>query len=216
MLKDIKTDDQEKKLQIVSEHVPVSVSIFSNVPDYDDKPIFLCSDKPSKLINKFIQTILKISLKAKSINQAKYANIIEFLDAYVNNIQNDYDRFKTKNGSIDTYDEKQLKLLNKHETSLKIASSLKSQFENWYLALPILSFNGAKYDINLMKQYLHKSLEDCGEFVSFSIKKANSYMSIKTQHLQFFDIRSYLAPNYSYDAFIKAYKCKLEKGFFFI
>ena len=128
--------------------------------------------------------------------------------------ENDYDKFKTKNGSIDTYDEKQLKLLNRHETALKIALSLKSQFENWYLALPVLSFNGAKYDINLMKQYLHKSLEDCGEFVSFSIKKANSYMSIKTQHLQFLDIRSYLAPNYSYDAFIKAYKCKLENGFF--
>jgi hypothetical protein len=52
-----------------------------------------------------------------------------------------------------------------------------------------------------MKQYLHKSLEDCGEIVSFAIKKANSYMSLKTQHLQFLDIRSYLAPNYSYDAF---------------
>ena len=39
-------------------------------------------------------------------------------------------------------------------------------------------------------------------------------MSLKSQHLQFLDIRSYLAPNYSYDAFIKAYKCKLEKGFF--
>ena len=39
-------------------------------------------------------------------------------------------------------------------------------------------------------------------------------MSLKTQHLQFLDIRSYLAPNYSYDEFIKAYKCKLEKGYF--
>ncbi len=64
-----------------------------------------------------------------------------------------------------------------------------------------------------MKQYLHKSLEDHGETVSFSIKKANPYMSLKTQHLQFLDIRSYPAPNYSYDAFIKAYECKLEKGF---
>ncbi len=80
--------------------------------------------------------------------------------------------------------------------------------------MPVLSFNGSKYDINLMKQYLHKSLEDCGEEVSFTIKKANAYMSLKTQHLQFLDIRSYLAPNYSYDAFIKAYKCKIEKGFF--
>ena len=65
-----------------------------------------------------------------------------------------------------------------------------------------------------MKKFLHKALEDHGEFVSFSIKKANSYMSLKTKHLQFLDIRSYLAPNYSYDEFIKAYKCKLEKGFF--
>ena len=54
-----------------------------------------------------------------------------------------------------------------------------------------------------MKQYLHKSLEDCGETVSFAIKKANAYMSLKTQHLQFLDIRSYLAPNYSYDALFK-------------
>ena len=80
--------------------------------------------------------------------------------------------------------------------------------------MPVLSFNGSKYDINLMKQYLHKSLEDCGEIISFAIKKANAYMSLKTQHLQFLDVRSYLAPNYSYDAFITAYKCKLEKGFF--
>ncbi len=40
MLKQIETKDDEKKLQIVSEHVPVSVSIFSNVPEYDNKPIF--------------------------------------------------------------------------------------------------------------------------------------------------------------------------------
>ena len=214
MLKQIKTDDETKKLQITSEHVPVSVSIFSNVPDYDDKPIFLCNNKPHKLIDQFIKTILRISLKAKSINQIKYAGIIEFLDAYVNNIQNDCERFKTKNGPAEKYDDKQIKLLKNHEIAVVRATSLKAQFENWYLALPVLSFNGAKYDINLMKQYLHKSLEDYGESVSFSIKKANSYMSLKTQHLQFLDIRSYLAPNYSYDAFIKAYKCKLEKGYF--
>ena len=79
--------------------------------------------------------------------------------------------------------------------------------------MPVLSFNGSKYDINLMKQYLHKSLEDCGEEVSFTIKKANAYMSLTTQHLQFLDVRSYLAPNYSYDAFIKLINVKLKKDF---
>ncbi len=49
-------------------------------------------------IHEFIQTILKISLKAKSINEIKYNGIITFLDAYVNNIQNYCDRFKERNG----------------------------------------------------------------------------------------------------------------------
>jgi len=214
MLKNIETQDNEKKLKITSEHVPVSVSIFSNVPEYDIKPIFICDSNPKKLIKYFVQNILKISLKAKSINENKYDHIIKFLDAYVSNNQKDLDNFKTKNGPSDIYDDKQLKSLERYENSVKNATSLKSQFENWYLAMPVLSFNGSKYDINLMKQFLHKSLEDCGEEVSFTIKKANAYMSLKTQHLQFLDVRSYLAPNYSYDAFIKAYKCKIEKGFF--
>ena len=63
-----------------------------------------------------------------------------------------------------------------------------------------------------MKKYLHKSLNDVGETVTFAIKKANSYMSLKTQHLQFLDIRSYLAPNYSYDALLKHINVPLKRG----
>ena len=63
MLKNIETTDAHKKLQVISEHVLVSVSIFSDVPDYDNKPIFLCNNKPDKLFHEFIETILKISLK---------------------------------------------------------------------------------------------------------------------------------------------------------
>jgi hypothetical protein len=41
MLMKIEIKDTEKKLQITSEQMPVSVSIFSNVPEYDNKPIFI-------------------------------------------------------------------------------------------------------------------------------------------------------------------------------
>jgi hypothetical protein len=40
------------------------------------------------------------------------------------------------------------KLLVNYENNVKNATSLKNQFENWYLAMPVLSFNGSKYDIN--------------------------------------------------------------------
>jgi hypothetical protein len=47
MLKNIEIKDNEKKLKIISEHVPVSVSIFSN-PKYDNKSIFICDSNPKK------------------------------------------------------------------------------------------------------------------------------------------------------------------------
>ena len=90
------------------------------------------------------------------------------------------------------------------------------RFENWCSVIPVVSFNGSKYDINLMKQYLHQSLNNYSQKVDFAIKGTNTYMSLKTENLQFLDIRSYSAPNYSYDAFIKAYKCTLEKSNFFL
>ena len=40
------------------------------------------------------------------------------------------------------------KLLTKFESKVNNAMGLKKQFENWYMVLPILSFNGSKYDIN--------------------------------------------------------------------
>ena len=52
--------------------------------------------------------------------------------------------------------------------------------------MPASPFHGYKYDINSMKQYLHKSLEDCGEAVSFT----NVKYKLKTLRLQFLDIRS--------------------------
>ncbi len=106
------------RLQIVSEHVPVSVSIFPNVPEYDDKPIFICGREPKKIIKNFVKNILKISLKAKSINENKYSQIITFLDAYVDNNQNDLDKFQERNEPSNIYDDKQLKLLVNYENKV--------------------------------------------------------------------------------------------------
>ncbi len=73
---------------------------------------------------------------------------------------------KEGNGPSNVYDDKQLKSLAYYESLVKNATSLITQFNSWYQTMPVLSFNGSKYDINLMKQFLHKSLEDCGEEIS--------------------------------------------------
>jgi hypothetical protein len=51
--------------------------------------------------------VLNISLKAESNNTIKNANIIELLDAYVNHIQNDIDRYKERNGTPEKYNDTQ-------------------------------------------------------------------------------------------------------------
>jgi hypothetical protein len=56
-----------------------------------DNSVFLCNSEPRKLIQQFVQTILKNHMK----------------------------------------------------TMLKNATSLRIQFENWCLAMPVLSFNGS-------------------------------------------------------------------------
>jgi hypothetical protein len=54
------------------------------------------------------------------------------------------------------------KLFTKTHLKLKNAKSFKAQFDSWF-SMPVLSLNSSIYYFDLIKQYHHKSLEDCGE-----------------------------------------------------
>ena len=133
--------------------------------------------------------------------------IIYLLDAYVKNNQNWFDEFK---GKMAHPIWGQLKLLSLYKNAINDATPIKTQFDNWYLTMFVFSFNGIKYHIKLTTQILHKSLEDYGEMVSFTIKNTNSYRRPKNQHWQFLVIRGYSAPKSAYDAFIKAHEYKFS------
>ncbi len=99
--------------------MPVGVSIFSNVPEYDKKPIlFVILNK--KIIWTICSRFSSNIIKAKSIYSIKYSNIIELLDAYVKNIQEDLDKLKERNGPSDIYDDTQFKSLERYENTVKI------------------------------------------------------------------------------------------------
>ena len=46
------------------------------------------------------------------------------------------------------------------------------------------------------------------------IKKANTYVCLKTAKLRFLDIQDYISPGFSYRSFLLAYGCTAEKFFF--
>ena len=90
---------------------------------------------------------------------------------------------------------------------------LSKKFQHYCHQLPVLGFNSAKYDLNLVKSklayHLNLAEDDC-----FVIKQNSAYTCISTSQFKFLDIMNFLAPGCSYDKFLKAYQTESEKGFF--
>ena len=116
--------------------------------------------------------------------------------------------------------------------------TLIGQLLGWLHQLPVIGFNSGKYDLNVIKQffvtYLLKSgkkndkddvndeaddnddddNDDDDDETRFVIKRQNTFMCFSTKKLKFLDIINYLAPGFSYDKYLKAYGCELQKGHF--
>ena len=113
------------------------------------------------------------------------------------------------------------------------------QLLGWLHQLPVIGFNSGKYDLNVIKQFFVPYLlkpskqedndagndedeeeeeeeddDDDGDETRFVIKRQNTFMCFSTKKLKFLDIINFLAPGYSYDKYLKAYGCELQKGHF--
>ena len=82
-------------------------------------------------------------------------------------------------------------------------------WRNWVNQVPVFGFNSGRYDINMIKEYFVKDLAIISD-VNVA-KKENSYMFLSTPNFKFLDIKNYLAPGLSYDAWCRAYGCELQK-----
>ncbi|XP_063692200.1 uncharacterized protein LOC134824307 isoform X1 [Bolinopsis microptera] len=93
-------------------------------------------------------------------------------------------------------------------------SPLQDKFEAYLSQLPVLSFNGARYDLKVLRSELAPLLTQL-DSVKFVIKKGTGYMVIATEELKFLDATYYIAPGFNYDSFIKAYgAASTAKSFF--
>jgi len=66
--------------------------------------------------------------------------------------------------------------------------SLESQLHSYLKDLMVLSFNGAVYDIPLIRQHMLWYLFEQNQKVLFTAKKGNKYMCIQTENLRFLDV----------------------------
>ena len=78
----------------------------------------------------------------------------------------------------------------------------------------MFGFNGAKYDLNLIKSCLLPILVNEREIEPTVIKKANQFFSFKIGDNQLLDTLNFLGGATSLDSFLKAYKTSETKAFF--
>ena len=96
-----------------------------------------------------------------------------------------------------------------------LPKKVKESWREWVNQVPVFGFNSRKYDMNMIKEYFVKRIsfdeeKDAHEDV-FAAKKDNGYMFITTSRFKFLDVKSYIGPGLSYDAWCRSMGCKLHK-----
>ena len=91
---------------------------------------------------------------------------------------------------------------------------LYGKFQNYCHQLPVLGFNSANYDLNLIKEKLAKHLNMHDTTHGFTVKRNNAYTCISNDNLKFLDITQFLAPGTSYAKFLTAFGVEESKGYF--
>ena len=134
-----------------------------------------------------------------------------------------YERLKVRYRSVFTEIDKKRELMVNNEMNAmdgKGVPRVESRFDrleeelNDYLSnMLVFGFNSSSYDIPLIRNHLMNYFVANDREISFIIKKANSYIAIKTESLQFLDVCSYLAPGFSYSQYLKAMEVDAKKFF---
>ena len=181
-------EKQTDELTITAKHIPVSVAINDNLTK---KPSFIVEEDPKKLAERFVVELLK---RAREIEETVWLS---------NPVLGVYKKFNQD----DKGDQYGGYLIN--EARVKLSKETAKSYVNWVKQVPVFGFNSGRYDINMIKEYFVKNLTSLSD-VNVA-KKENSYMFLSTPNFKFLDIKNFLAPGLSYDAWCRAYGCELQK-----
>ena len=181
-------EKQTDELEITAKHIPVSVAINDNLTK---KPSFIVEEDPKELNKKFVVELLK---RAREIEEkVESANYV----LGVRRKMNEDDKGDQYGGYLN------------NEARVKLSKETAKSYVNWVKQVPVFGFNSGRYDINMIKEYFVKNLTSLSD-VNVA-KKENSYMFLSTPNFKFLDIKNFLAPGLSYDAWCRAYGCELRK-----
>ena len=183
------------KLQWSARHVPLSVSVASNVPGYEPAQCYVTDGDSDKLVADMMDHLTAISDAAYESLLPLYADVLEEL--------------KTRKEAWDEEEEEE-----DGKKTVNPCKTLEKQLQTWLRQLPVIGFNSGHYDLNVVKKFFIPYMLKGNDKTRFVIKRQNTFMCLSTTNLKFLDVTQYLAPGVSYDKYLKAYGCDLQKGHF--
>ena len=214
------------RVQWIARHIPLSVSLASNVPGHETPQCYVTDGDSDKLVGSMMSELSAISDAAFDMLMPSYDNVLNELEVRK-------DAWDEAQGKAPREDDSKLEddeAVAMEESKTNPYKTLIGQLLGWLHQLPVIGFYSGRYDLNVIKQffvpYLLKPSKQDNEVVEeeeddddddetrFVIKRQNTFMCFATKKLKFLDITSYLAPGFSYDKYLKAYGCELQKGHF--
>ena len=181
-----------KTLQWSARHVPLSVSLASNVPGHEDAQCYITNGDSDKLIEEMMSHLHAVSDAAFESLKPSYGSVLNELEA-----------------RKEAWDDAESEANAEDKTNP--FNTLAGQLHGWLHPLPVIGFNSGKYDLNMIKRSFVPLLISNNAAV---IKRQNTYMCLYADKLKFVDICNYLAPGVSYAKYLTAYGCELGKGHF--
>ena len=190
-------------LQWSARHVPLSVSMASNVPGYEPAQCYVTDGDSDKLVADMMDHLTAISDAAFESLKPSYESVLDKLKM----LKEEWYSAEEECGLEEAENEDEVAGKNWTNPFKKLLDQLFS----WLHKLPVIGFNSGKYDLNMIKRSFVPLLISNNAAV---IKRQNTYMCLYTDKLKFVDICNYLAPGVSYAKYLTAYGCELGKGHF--
>ena len=192
------------KLQWSARHVPLSVSVASNVPGYEPAQCYVTDGDSDKLVADMMDHLTAISDAAFESLKPSYESVLDKLKM----LKEEWDSAEEECGLEEAESE-----ANADENRTNPFKKLLDQLFSWLRQLPVIGFNSGHYDLNVIKKFYIPYMVKNND-IQFVIKRQNTFMCFSTPKLKFLDVTQYLAPGVSYDKYLKAYGCELHKGHF--
>ena len=152
------------RVQWIARHVPLSVSLASNVPGHETPHCYVTDGDSDKLVGSMID-LGAISNAAFDMLIPSYDNVLNELEVR-KEAWDEAERETPKEAESKQEDDEEVDMGNTKTNPYK---TLIGQLLGWLHQLPVIGFNLGKYDLNVVKQF----------FVPYLLKPPNKTTTTK-------------------------------------